>query len=226
MKIFEPYANILYRNNGDGTFTDVTRDADLKHMGNHYSAVWGDYDNDGWLDLYAVDSGDISGGKAGLLYHNNADGTFTNVAPDVGLEHEAQERYGTAAWGDLDNDGFLDLIIKNGIRDQIPLEEGSLSVYKNNGNQNHWLQIKLVGEKSNRLGIGASITVNVGNQKLYGHLTGAGGGDYMSQGYAPVHFGLGENTQTDSITITWPSGIKQNIADITVDQLIAIHETS
>ncbi|MGH9923739.1 MAG: ASPIC/UnbV domain-containing protein, partial [Nitrososphaerales archaeon] len=132
--------------------------------------------------------------------------------------------HGTAAWGDLDNDGFLDLVIKNGIRDQIPLEEGSLSVYKNHGNGNHWLEIKLVGEKSNRLGIGASIKVNAGEQVLYRQLTGAGGGDYMSQGYAPVHFGLGENTHVDSISITWSSGIRQKLTDVVVDQLIIIHE--
>lgn len=224
MKIFEPYSSILYRNNGDGTFTDVTSDADLRHMGNHYSAVWGDYDNDGWLDLYLVDSGDISSGKRGLLYHNNADGTFTDVASEVGLPHEAQERHGTAAWGDLDNNGFLDLVIKNGIRDQIPLEEGSLSAYMNHGNGNHWLEIKLVGEKSNRVGIGTGITVNVGGQKLYEQLTGAGGGDYMSQGYAPIHFGLGQHTRVNSITISWPNGIMQELTDVVSDQVLIIHE--
>ncbi|MGH9923505.1 MAG: CRTAC1 family protein, partial [Nitrososphaerales archaeon] len=198
----------------------------LQHMGNYYSAVWGDYDNDGWLDLYVVDSGDISGGNPSLLYHNNADGAFTNVATEVGLAHDLDERHGTAAWGDLDNDGFLDLVIKNGIRDQIPLAEGSLSVYKNHGNGNHWLKIKLVGEKSNRVGIGTGITVNVGGQKLYGQFTGAGGGDYMSQGYSSVHFGLGQNTQVDSITITWPSGIMQEFTDVVSDQVLIIHEES
>lgn len=226
MNLFELDTNILYRNNGGGTFTDVTKHANLQHMGNYYSAVWGDYDNDGWTDLYVVDSGDISGGKPSLLYHNNADGTFTNVATEVGLGDELDERHGTAAWGDLDNDGSLDLVIKNGIRDQIPLAEGSLSVYKNHGSDNHWLKINLIGEESNRLGIGTRITVNVGEQKFYRQLTGAGGGDYMSQGYAPLHFGLGENTHVDSIIVNWPSGIQQILTDVATDQLVTMHETT
>jgi len=152
MNLFELYTNNLYRNNGDGTFADVTEQAKLDHMGNHYAAVWGDYDNDGWLDLYVVESGDISGGKPNLLYHNNADGTFIDVAGKVRLsDYDENERHGTAAWGDLDNDGFLDLVVKEGIRDLITVADGSFRVYSKHGNEHHWLEVKLVGEKSNKL---------------------------------------------------------------------------
>jgi hypothetical protein len=205
----------------------VTQQAKLDHMGNHYAAVWGDYDNDGWLDLYVVESGDISGGKPNLLYHNNADGTFMDVAGKVRLsDYDENERHGTAAWGDLDNDGFLDLVVKKGIRDLIPLADGSVIVYRNHGNEHHWLEVNLVGEKSNKLGIGARVKVEVGGKTLYGQLNGAGGGDYMSQGYAPLHFGLGHNKHVDSIIIDWPSGTRQKLTDVPIDRLVTIRETT
>jgi len=96
----------LYRNNHDGTFTDVTAKAGVTHCGWGFGAAVGDYDNDGWEDLY------ITYLDGAVLYHNNHDGTFTNVTAKAGVGNPG--RWGTsAAFGDYDNDGYLDLYVAN-----------------------------------------------------------------------------------------------------------------
>jgi hypothetical protein len=96
----------LYHNNHDGTFTDVTTKSGLTHCGWGFGVAVGDYDNDGWEDLY------INYLDGGLLYHNNHDGTFTDVTAKAGVDNAG--RWGTsAAFGDYDNDGYLDLYIAN-----------------------------------------------------------------------------------------------------------------
>ena len=79
--------DVLYHNNGHGTFTDVTQEADVADTGNTWAAVWNDYDNDGFLDLLITKAGTtvLGPGNANLLYHNNGDGTFTNVAGTEGV---------------------------------------------------------------------------------------------------------------------------------------------
>lgn len=218
--------NMLFKNNGDGTFTDVTKEANVARKGSHKTAIWGDYNNDGWLDLYIVDIGNISGQiQPNLLYHNNGDGTFTNVAKQVGVAADnISGIHGTAAWGDLNNDGFLDLILKNGDGIRSTLAKGPVIIYKNHGNDNHWLEIKLVGQASNRLAIGASVIIETNDRMQYRQLNGGGGGELFSQGYAPLHFGLGSSTTIDSITIKWPSGLIQQIVNVPADQLITIYE--
>jgi hypothetical protein len=103
----------LYRNNGDGTFTDVSASSGMSAYADAYSAVWGDYDNDGWLDCY-VTSGNYTEPqlRADALFHNNGDGTFTDVATTVGMATDFANGIG-AAWADYDNDGYLDLFVSN-----------------------------------------------------------------------------------------------------------------
>ena len=137
--------NHLYRNNHDGTFTDVTEKAGLRNTAYGMGAVAADYDNDGFVDLY------VTGYRGNVLYHNNGDGTFTDVTARAGV---AGPRWGTAAaWADIDGDGYLDLFVGQyaddtrdkdlfcgdraaGIRDYCPpvMYDGTLSVlYRNNG---------------------------------------------------------------------------------------------
>ncbi|MCK5328656.1 MAG: VCBS repeat-containing protein, partial [Candidatus Latescibacteria bacterium] len=104
-------ANVLFRNEGDGTFVDGTLDAGVPghSSGTTLSAVWGDYDNDGDLDLYVLES---NGFRTNLLYRNNGSGTFTDVTETAGVGDNGA---GTGAvWGDFDNDGDLDLYVSNG----------------------------------------------------------------------------------------------------------------
>jgi FG-GAP-like repeat len=103
-----PLKQTLYRNNGDGTFTDVTDQAGLGSLSNNRAAAWGDFNNDGYLDLYVVNSGSDPGGKGpNYLYRNNQDGTFTDVADSAGVQVLVASRGRGAAWGDYDNDGSL-----------------------------------------------------------------------------------------------------------------------
>jgi tetratricopeptide (TPR) repeat protein len=116
---------VLLRNNGDGTFSDVTRDAGLTSWGPAFSACWSDYDCDGYLDLFVAQNlGGLFDRKSpNLLFHNNGDGTFTEVAGDVGL----RTNWPTigSAWGDYNNDGYPDLFLSNAM--------GRSQLFRNNG---------------------------------------------------------------------------------------------
>ncbi len=153
----------LYRNNGNGTFTEVTDLAGVGITANTWAAIWGDYDNDGNLDLFVANSGDNPNNNACYLFHNNGNGTFTNVAAAEGLQLQDNiAAHKGASWGDYDNDGFLDLMIKNGVGTESGgngADKGTHRLYRNThpGNTNHWLKIKLVGRQSNINGIGAKL---------------------------------------------------------------------
>ncbi|MYK21105.1 tetratricopeptide repeat protein, partial [Candidatus Poribacteria bacterium] len=114
--------NTLYRNNGDGTFTDATHAAGVADPQSSFCAAWADYDNDGYLDLYIAD-GVIGDGAANVLYHNNGDGTFTNTAEIAGVANTGNS-LGTA-WGDYDKDGYIDLHVVNFGQSNV--------LYRNNG---------------------------------------------------------------------------------------------
>ncbi len=97
--------NALYRNNGDGTFTDVTEEAGVGHKGYGFGCCVGDYDNDGWTDLY------VTNFRSNVLYHNNGDGTFTDVTREAGVDSPIWST--GCAFADVDNDGDLDLYVAN-----------------------------------------------------------------------------------------------------------------
>ncbi len=222
------YMNTLYRNNGDGTFTDVTKVSGTGHIGNNTGATWGDYDNDGYLDLYVVDSGDITGNRTNTLYRNLGDGTFEDVTSTAGVGAlDADGRHYGATWGDFNNDGALDLFITQGFGWGYTLElmHGTSRLYKNLGTSNNWIKINLTGTSSNRYGIGARVVINTADGMQSRQLNGNGGESY-SQGIAPVHFGLGSTEIIDSITIYWPSGIVQTLNNIGANQELTVTESS
>jgi enediyne biosynthesis protein E4 len=218
-----PVSQTLYRNNGDGTFTDATDQAGVGSMANNRAAAWGDFNNDGFLDLYLVNSGNNSAGKgANYLYKNNQDGTFTDVASRAGVAVLVASRGRGAAWGDYDNDGFLDLFVTNG-EDGTQFVEGPQILYRNRGNRNGWLKIKLVGTASNRQGLGAKVTIQIGPTIQYREFNGASG-HFLSQGAEPLHFGLGQATVVDQITVKWPSGVNQILSNISANQEVTVIE--
>jgi hypothetical protein len=217
------FKQTLYRNNGDGTFREVTDQAGLGSISNNRAAAWGDFDNDGYLDLYVVDSGSDPEGKGpNYLYRNNQDGTFTDVASSAGVEALVTSRGRGAAWGDYDNDGFLDLFVTNG-EDNTQFVEGPQILYHNGGNGNNWLKIKLMGTASNRQGLGANITIQIGQTIQYREANGAEG-HFLSQGAGPLHFGLGQATVVDQITVKWPSGSNQILSNISASQEVTVIE--
>ena len=144
--------NRLYHNNGNGHFTNVTSGPMLKpaSSGGAFGCSWGDYDNDGYLDLITTGFNGTNG-----LYHNNGDGTFTQILsePPV-LNYTPDAATVGVAWVDYDNDGFLDLFITGYDDNTYNL------LYHNNGNNNAWLEVKLVGTASNRSAIGAKVRVH------------------------------------------------------------------
>lgn len=222
----------LYRNNGDGTFTEVTDQAGVGISANTWAAVWGDYDNDGYLDLFVANSGDLPTNNPCYLFHNNKDGTFTNVAAAQGLQLQDNiSAHKGASWADYDDDGFLDLMIKNGVGTEEKgngADKGTHKLYRNThpGNSNHWLKINLVGRQSNLHGIGAKLKLIAnGLPDQYRQYDGGGGGSLYSQSVEPIHFGLGRATKA-RLQVIWPSGVVSSIKAIPADQTLTVTESS
>jgi hypothetical protein len=223
----------LYRNNGDGTFTDVTAAAGLLTDTDNRAAVWGDADNDGDLDLYVV-------GRSGrnFLFQNNGFGKFTEVAEAAGVLGATGAHGEGAAWGDYDGDGFLDLHVTRSGRDAlgapVPRTVGSETklclpldghrLYRNTDNGNRWLKVRLVGTTSPRDGLGANVWVRTGTRWQYRHVNGGGGGEFFSQGAGPLHFGLGAAPHVDAVIVKWPSGKTTTVTDLAPDQTVTVAE--
>ncbi len=221
----------LYRNNGDGTFTDVTEGAGIALNGSCWSGVWGDYDNDGHLDLFVTNTGALGNGvgNANFLFHNNRDGTFTNVAATEGVAMEdGVSLHKGAAWADYDNDGFLDLLIKDGVgteKENGTGAEGYHFLLRNLGNRNRFVKIKLVGVESNLAGIGAKIAVKTQNFTCWRQQYGGGGGEYDSQSSQPIHVGIGSGKRVN-VTIKWPSGTVDYLPGVLGNRTVTIREGS
>ena len=222
----------LFHNNGNGTFTDVTSSAGVSMSGSCFAAVWGDYDNDGYLDLFITNAGDTGQGPGNhnYLFHNNGNGTFTDVAAATGtaLEDNVALHHG-ASWVDYDNDGFLDLMVKDGLGNEGDNGDGAYGLHRllrNSGNSNHYLEINLRGVQSNVRGIGAQVTVISSNGQAYRQNNGGGGGEHASQGSEPLHFGLGAATKARRVVVRWPSGVVDKIRRVPADQIITVTEGS
>jgi hypothetical protein len=190
--------NRLYRNLGQGQFErilegEIVNDDQHSLMG----GVWGDYDNDGDLDLF-VANGILFYSEDNGLYDNQGDGTFRKVTSGS-LVHDGGKSWG-AAWGDYDNDGFLDLFVVN----SDPPEENFF--YHNNGNSNHWIKIRCIGTAANRAGIGAKVFVTATIQgKLVTQMREiSSGASQDGSGFIGAHFGLGDATIVDTLRIEWP----------------------
>ena len=225
--------NVLYRNNGDGTFIEVAQAAGADDFTDTWAAVWGDYDNDGFLDLFVArpGTGIIGPGNANILYHNNGDGTFTDVATQEGValeDGQTTSAHKLAAWGDYDDDGFLDLCIKDGIGPGLSTGNANIGKHyllKNNGGSNHYIKLYLNGVQSNKRGIGARVTVIHDGAIAFRQNNGGGGGEWGSQGDGPLHFGIGTSS-TATVRITWPSGIVDVIQSVPANTFLSITEGS
>jgi len=226
--------SVLYRNNGDGTFTDVSAAAGLHdRRGYATGANWLDYNLDGWLDVFVVNRGDRN-----RLYRNNRDGTFTDYGPATGVI-DSRDSDGSAV-GDYDNDGDPDIYVVSGIwgrgTPNFLFRNGTISgVEALAGAQPpkgstpaaafsapHWLKVRLEGVQSNRSGIGARVRVYGGGKMQTRQLAGSSG--YMSQDALEALFGLGSNAGPVTVEVTWPSGTVQTLTDVAVDQAILVTE--
>jgi hypothetical protein len=204
--------NLLYRNNGNGTFTKITTEAIVTDSQSSEICQWADYDNDGFLDLFVANSS----GQNNALYHNDGDGTFSKVITGS-IVNDGGNSAG-CAWGDYDNDGFLDLFVPNwqGSRPNF--------LYRNNGNSNAWLKVRCIGTVSNRDAVGAKVRVKTffrGAERW--QLREISGG--IGFGQTPyANFGLGDATNAQIVRIEWPSGLAQEFRGVTPRQILNVTE--
>jgi hypothetical protein len=217
----------LYRNNGDGTFTYASAASGLSRMTATHSG-WGlrffDYDNDGWKDLLIAQGHDLDTiertfpnlrYREPLLLAKNSGHSFLDVSGEAGSVFKQAWVGRGLAIGDVDNDGRVDAVVTT--------NDGPAYILHNQTpTQNHWLSLKLVGHKSNRDGIGA--TVKMATASGLQHATVTTASSYMSASDKRVHFGLGKDTVAQTIEIRWPSGVVQMLKDIRGDQLFEVNE--
>jgi hypothetical protein len=171
------------------------------------------------LDLF------FTGDTPNALFHNNGNGTFTRVS--VGslvndIPVGGADSY-NGLWFDYDNNGFLDVYVSNGTDDGLSRSANFL--YRNNGNGNSWLRLRLIGTVSNRDGVGARVRIRarIRGQWVW-QRRDVSGGDVANGNHLYAHFGLGDATRADVIRIEWPSGIVQELKNIPARQILTVTE--
>ncbi len=294
----------IFFNNGDGTFTEKTQTAIGFDTRKGMNVDIADYDNDGWLDIYVTNITDEYMKECNMLWHNNHDGTFTDVSKET---NTCETLWGWAAkFGDFDNDGWQDLFVVNGLRsgskdNYIPVlvnlitqpgvdftdvrlwpnigemswsgyqkkkmfrnlggqafkeisaeagvdndkdgrglamgdfdNDGKLDFFQSNADQlpifyhnntqgsGNWVQFALTGTKSNREAIGARISITAGGLTQIQEINGGNG--YAGQSMRRAHFGIGKATKIDSVEIHWPSGAKEKITNVAMNKLNKVTE--
>lgn len=229
----------LFRNDGNGQFTDVAPEMGFADAHSAWSTAWGDFDNDGDMDAFVGKSG----GQQHKLMRNDGD-IFTNITIGSGTEGAS----GSIEWRtyDFNNDGLLDIlspsqILYNGggmtfeLVGNVPFsgpigdlnDDGFLDVVNgtiqlNNGNDNHWFKVSLVGTVSNRMGIGARVTITTPQGQQVRDIVSGDGFKYMST--VNAHFGLGEETEILAVEVRWPSGIVDVIDAPMIDERLVVVE--
>jgi hypothetical protein len=226
---FSDDTSTLYRNNGNGTFDDVTFVAGLglytRYLG--WGTMFLDFDNDGWPDLLLVNGHvypEVDKQNLGstyqeprILYHNNGNKTFSDISSQAGPGITAVQAGRGLAVGDLWNDGRVSAVISN-------MNAGPSLLVNQVRMPNHWIGFKTLGTKSNRDGIGAKVTVKIGSRALVNEVRS--GSSYDSNNDMRIHFGLGAAAKIDGVQIHWPSGLTERFDNIPVDAIYTLKEGS
>jgi hypothetical protein len=228
----------LYRNNGNGTFDDVTYPAGLglntKYLG--WGTMFLDFDNDGWPDLLLVnghvypevDSQHLGSAfqEPRILYHNNGNGTFTDISADAGPGITAVNSSRGLAIGDLWNDGRLSAVISN-------MNAPPSLLVNDVHTPNHWIAFHLMGTsfdsssrklRTNRDAIGARITMKAGSRIFVDEVRS--GSSYDANNDMRVHFGLGSVAKLDSVEVRWPSGLTEKFDGLATHKIHTLKEAS
>lgn len=198
--------NALYRNNGDGTFTDITEISGTTDVGDGRTCSWVDVNADGYLDLYA--SNHVNPSR--LFLNMNGSGEFKDVAVESGLVKPTDVF--SAAWGDYDNDGYIDVFL-NG--------HAGIALAKNQGNDNRSVTVELVGDGilTNRSAIGSVAFLRTGNSTQMRRVSGGEGS--CEQNMLPLYFGAGSNDLAD-LTVNWTSGNTCEFKDISINKNVRL----
>jgi hypothetical protein len=226
---FSDDTSTLYKNNGDGTFTDATTAAGLglytQYLG--WGTMFLDIDNDGWPDLILVnghvypevDSQHLGSNykEPRILYHNNGDGTFRDISATAGAGITTAASARGLAVGDLWNDGKISAVINN-------MNAAPSLLVNQIHSANHWIAIRTMGVQSNRDGIGARIRVKAGARILVDEVRS--GSSYISNSDMRVHFGLGKADRIEWVEVRWPGGLTERFANLPVDQIHVLKEGS
>jgi hypothetical protein len=217
----------LYHNEGNSLFVDEAPQSEvgratLVTLG--FGCFFFDYDNDGWQDIFVADGHiedqiervqkRVSYAEPAHLFRNLGSGKFTEVTAQMGSAFAAPRVARAAAYADIDNDGFLDILLTtNG---------GHAYLFHNEGGSNSSLRVKLVGTKSNRDGIGAVVRVAAGSDKQWKMLRS--GSSYLAQSELVLTFGLGAQSKADTVEIQWPSGQVDKLANVNAGQTVTVQE--
>jgi enediyne biosynthesis protein E4 len=220
----------LWINQGKGEFQDMTVASGLAKTND--MSGWGngiaDFDNDGWKDLFVARANVMDNvsiqtparkyPEPNTIFRNLGNGKFADVSATAGPDVQIEAAHRGVAFGDLDNDGRVDMVVS--------VLNGPAELLHNiTENGNHWILLKLVGTKSNRMGIGAQIRITTPDgMKQWNEVTTAVG--YASSSDPRVHFGLGKNEKISEILICWPSGITQTLKDVSADRILTIEESA
>jgi enediyne biosynthesis protein E4 len=219
----------LYRNNGGGTFDDVTYAAGLglhtQYLG--WGTMFLDFDNDSWPDLLVVNGHvypEVDKQHLGsnyqeprILYRNNGNGTFSDISNEAGPGITTAMSGRGLAIGDLWNDGRISAVISN-------MNAPSSLLVNQVRSANHWLGIYVIGTKSNRDGIGARVSVKIGAHMLVDEVRS--GSSYDSNNDIRLHFGLGTAAKVEWVQIRWPNGSAERFSDVKVDTINTLTEGS
>jgi enediyne biosynthesis protein E4 len=217
----------LYHNEGNGLFVDEAPHSEIGHsslLTLGFGCFFFDFDNDGWPDIFVAnghiqrDIQDVQRqvhyAEPPLLFRNLGGGKFADVTSQMGASFNVPRVARGAAYADVFNNGRLDILVST--------NSGPAVLFRNEGGSNHSLRIKLVGVKSNRDGIGATVDVTAGGMKQDKMLTS--GSSYLSSSELVLTFGLGENAEADVMEIHWPSGHVDLLKDVDAGQTITVKE--
>lgn len=241
--------NMLQLNNGNGTFSEIGQLAGISNTDWSWSALLADYNNDGWKDLmvtngylrdytnldfikymddFVKEKGRLvredvleiishmpASNVVNYMFVNEGGRTFSNKTKTWGLDQPSNSN--GAAYADLDNDGDLDLVINNINQPAFIMQNES-----QRETDNHFLQVKLVGEGANTHGIGTEVQLFTGDQQQSLEQYPSRG--YLSSVSTILHFGLGSTTTVDRLVVTWPSGKSQELTQVSADQVLTLKE--
>jgi hypothetical protein len=219
----------LYLNEGKGQFVDATASSGLGELTNRMTG-WGngifDFDNDGWKDLFVARSNVMDNIQEAIptqtyfernsIFRNLGNGRFEEVGDQAGAEFLLPAAHRGAAFGDLDNDGRMDAVVST--------LNGEVKLFHNISNTgNHWMLLRLVGTRSNRMAIGAKVRITTDDgRSQWNEVTTAVG--YACSSDVRVHFGLGASRMVKEVEIMWPSRIRQVLRNIEADRIVSIEE--